>query len=331
MQLTAGLKQFIRAHLTDNTDKLLLAASRFPGIDIRFAIDQIIARRQIQHKLPFWYEQDELIYPSRLSTEQCSSEQTALYKQQLLRGNTVCDLTGGLGIDTFYFAQKAGNVIYVERFPEYCTAAQHNFKVLNTSNIHIIHSDACDIIQTLQADTFYLDPARRGNGNKRLFALTDCEPDILQLKPLLLERARRVIVKISPMADPEETLRLLPETREIHILAVRNECKELLFILEGTTPSVQPVKIYAVNLGGTTAEPPFIFTPDEEKEAPVASVSNLAKLSLRTPCCPLKKRSIQINRYPFEFIQITPAQSFIHLRIFMSGFSRPYLHYRRDL
>lgn len=82
MQLTAGLKQFIRAHLTDNTDKLLLAASRFPGIDIRFAIDQIIARRQIQHKLPFWYEQDELIYPSRLSTEQCSSEQTALYKQQ---------------------------------------------------------------------------------------------------------------------------------------------------------------------------------------------------------------------------------------------------------
>ena len=189
MQLTAGLKQFIRAHLTDNTDKLLLAASRFPGIDIRFAIDQIIARRQIQHKLPFWYEQDELIYPSRLSTEQCSSEQTALYKQQLLRGNTVCDLTGGLGIDTFYFAQKAGNVIYVERFPEYCTAAQHNFKVLNTSNIHIIHSDACDIIQTLQADTFYLDPARRGNGNKRLFALTDCEPDILQLKPLLLERA----------------------------------------------------------------------------------------------------------------------------------------------
>ena len=269
MQLTAGLKQFIRAHLTDNTDKLLLAASRFPGIDIRFAIDQIIARRQIQHKLPFWYEQDELIYPSRLSTEQCSSEQTALYKQQLLRGNTVCDLTGGLGIDTFYFAQKAGNVIYVERFPEYCTAAQHNFKVLNTSNIHIIHSDACDIIQTLQADTFYLDPARRGNGNKRLFALTDCEPDILQLKPLLLERARRVIVKISPMADPEETLRLLPETREIHILAVRNECKELLFILEGTTPSVQPVKIYAVNLGGTTAEPPFIFTPDEEKEAPL--------------------------------------------------------------
>ena len=124
------------------------------------------------------------------------------------------ELTGGLGIDTFYFAQKAGNVIYVERFPEYCTAAQHNFKVLNTSNIHIIHSDACDIIQTLQADTFYLDPARRGNGNKRLFALTDCEPDILQLKPLLLERARRVIVKISPMADPEETLRLLPETRQ---------------------------------------------------------------------------------------------------------------------
>ena len=83
------------------------------------------------------------------------------------------------------------------------------------------------------------------------------------------------------MADPEETLRLLPETREIHILAVRNECKELLFILEGTTPSVQPVKIYAVNLGGTTAEPPFIFTPDEEKEAPLQVCQTLQKMCIR--------------------------------------------------
>lgn len=268
MQLTSELKLFIREHASDNTDKLLLAASRYPDIDLPFAVNQIIARRQIQGKLPYWYHHDELIYPSRLSTEQCSSELTALYKQQLMRGTSFCDLTGGLGIDTYYFAQKAKSAIYVERFADYCEAARHNFNVLQANNIHVIHADARNIAGELKADTVYIDPARRADCNKRVFALTDCEPDVLQLKPILLENTSRLIIKVSPMADIDETLRLLPETHEIHILAVKNECKELLFILQH--PLFYPtekVEIHAINLLSSTDVPAFVFRLEEEKAA----------------------------------------------------------------
>ena len=223
MQLTPEIKQFIREHQSDSTDKLLLTAARYPGIDVPFAVNQIIARRQIRDKLPDWYKHGDLIYPSRLSTEQCSSEQTARYKQALLRGDSCCDLTGGLGVDTYYFAQKAHDVTYIERLPDYCKAAAHNFDILQANHIRIINADAREVITALKTNTFYIDPARRAACNKRVFALTDCEPDLLQLKPVLLANALRTIVKISPMADIGETLRLLPETREIHILAVKNE------------------------------------------------------------------------------------------------------------
>lgn len=276
MDLTPEMKAFIREHLTEDTGKLLLTASRFPNIDVPFAIDQILARRQIREKLPFWFMQEDLIYPSRLSAEQCSSESTALYKQRLLAGNTLCDLTGGLGIDSFYFAQKAKEVCYIERFPEYCEAARHNFRQLKAGNIRIIQADSREIVNELSADTFYIDPARRSECNKRIFALNECEPDVIRLKPILLGHSRRLIVKISPMADIGETLRLLPETREIHILAVKNECKELLFVLEGNVPA-SDVTIHAVHLGSDGSEQDFVFHPDEEKEASLHTTQQVGK------------------------------------------------------
>lgn len=263
-----SVMSFIKEHLSDNTDKLLLNAARYPDMDIPFVVEQIIARRQIKDKLPQWYANDEIIYPSRLSTEQCSSEVTAAYKQRLVVGATVCDLTGGLGVDSFYFSQKAEEVIYVERFPDYCQAAVSNFKVLKANNIRVLNKDAGEVAGNIGADTYYADPARRADGNKRVFALTDCEPDILQLKPLLLDQAQRLIVKISPMADLGETLRLLPETTEIHVLSVKNECKELLFVLENNSPKEQEkTSIHTVNYetGGSIQQ--FTFTLAQEKEA----------------------------------------------------------------
>lgn len=279
MQLSPELQSFIRKHASENTDKLLLQAARFPGIDVPFAVNQILARRHLKDKLPTWYAREDLIYPSRLSVEQCSSEYTALYKQRLLKGNSVCDLTGGLGVDCHFFARKAESVTYIERFPEYCEAARHNFAVLQTPAIRIVHADVREIAGTLQADTFYIDPARRSKDNKRAFALTDCEPDVLQLKPILLENTQRLIVKISPMADLEETLRLLPETREIHILSVKNECKELLFLLEDFSAACPPeeVNIYALNLPEKTATPAFHFQPREEKDAPLHTTDTIGQ------------------------------------------------------
>lgn len=275
MKLSPETKLFIREHFNDNTDKLLLSAGRYPSVDVPFAVAQIIARRQIQDKVPEWYSHEDIIYPSRLSTEQCSSELTARYKQKLLRGTTVCDLTGGLGIDTYYLSREAASATYIERYPEYCAAAEHNFSILGAPCIRVVHADLREIIHTLQAATFYIDPARRAECNKRVFALPDCEPDLLQLKPVLLENAQRVIVKISPMADIGETLRLLPETSEVHILAVKNECKELLFVLEGPYPRKQDgeVIIHAVNLLSASDFQEFIFREEEEKQAGLITTS----------------------------------------------------------
>ncbi len=265
LPLSAPLQDFIARHESAHAEDLLLHAQRYPDIDIAFAVDQIIARRHIKAKLPLWYQNRNLVFPSRIAAEQCSSETTASYKQQLIKGERVCDLTGGLGIDTWYLAQKAREVIYVERYPEYCQAAAHNFKALRTANIQIINSDCREILDSIQADTFYIDPARRSDTNKRLFALGDCEPNILELKKTLLQQAQRLIIKISPMADLTETLRLLPETIEIHILAIKNECKELLFVLENTPQEVQ-IHTRTFHDQGNQE---YIFTLREEKEAPL--------------------------------------------------------------
>lgn len=297
--LSTEIKELIFRHLNADINQLLLTSHRYPGIDMHFVADQIAARQQIKGKLPHWYENPDLIFPSRISTEQCSSEATALYKQSLLRGEKLCDLTGGLGIDSYYFSQKAKEVIYIERFPDYCSAATANFQTLHAKNIRIINADCREIISTLSADTFYIDPARRSGQNKRVFALSECEPDILQLKPILLAHSRRVIVKISPMADISETLRLLPETAEIHILAVKNECKELLFILEPNPGS--PV-LHAVNLTLQGQAEHFSFTEKEEKEAGLRLASSLRKFLFEPNAAVMKSGAFKLiaNRFQLE-------------------------------
>ena len=278
--LSPAMKSFIRSHTPEEAEKLLLAASRYPEIDVPFAVEQLLARRQVRDKLPSWHANEDVVYPSRLAAEQCSSEATARYKQALARGGSCCDLTGGLGVDAFYFAQRVAKVTYVERFAAYCEAAAHNFAVLGAGNIRVVQGDARELAGKVEADTFYIDPARRGEGNRRVFALTDCEPDVLQLKAALLGKAKRVVVKISPMADIGETLRLLPETREVHVLAVRNECKELLFVLEGASPALPPeeVAVHAVHLmPGGKGQEELAFTLQEERDAPLITADAVGK------------------------------------------------------
>ena len=259
--MTPDFIEFIRGHEDEDPNKLLLSAGKYPGIDVRAAAEQIVARRAIKEKLPEWHAHPEIFYPSRLSTEQCSSELTARYKQRLAAGDSLCDLTGGLGVDSYYFAQSVGHVYYVERDPAYCEAAVRNFKCLRAGNITCAAGDAYGMATSISADTFYLDPARRAKDNRRVFALADCEPDVLRLKSILLRKARRLIVKISPMADLTETSRLLPETSEIHVLAVRNECKELLFVLE-SDPGHRPVPITAVNFTPQGGQTDYLYEPN---------------------------------------------------------------------
>lgn len=267
VEMTDALKRFVREHAADDTATLLLKSGRYPGIDVPFAVTQIQARRQIKSKLPSWHACEALVFPSKVAAEQCSSEQTARYKQRFVRDtDVVCDLTGGLGVDAYFFSRKAYRVRYIERYPDYCEAARLNFRELGADNITVTEGDGTALPDTLPApDVIYIDPARRAAGDKRVFALADCEPDLVQLRETLLRKAPKVVAKLSPMADIRHTLSLLPGITEVHVLSVRNECKELVVVLEREGSGEPPVR--CVDFTAEGAEQVFAFTFGEEAAA----------------------------------------------------------------
>ena len=311
------VQQFVREHAGDDLNRLLLSASRYPEIDIPFAVEQIASRRQIREKLPSWYANEGLLFPSCLAAEQCSSEQTASYKQRLIKKDDhVCDLTGGLGIDSYFFSRKAAKVTYIERFGHYCETARFNFKRLGAANIHVIEGDGTALLKQLTGiDVFYIDPARRGDGNRRVFALQDCEPDLTTLLPSLLEQAPFVIAKLSPMADISQTIGLLPGTTAVHILSVKNDCKELLFVIE-RDPVVSSPVINCIHFTSGGKEEAFLFSLQQEKEAEVAcaeqveaylyepNASVLKAGAFKSVCLPgMKKLHVNSHLYTSDRIE----------------------------
>ena len=243
-------KDFINAHLNDDVNKLAL--SKFPDdIDKQFVIRQIQARQLLKKKLPSWSENDELLFPKRLSLEQCSSELTAKYKKTISRKDAktqsrdasmvpaikhidtslhriLVDLTGGMGVDTSFLSDNFDETIYVESQAELCELAEHNFKVLK-KNIKVVNAKAEDFLtQCGEVDCIYLDPARRDEYGRKMVSLHDCSPDVAELQDLLFEKTNTVIVKLSPMLDIDIIKKELKNIKEIHVVAVKNECKEVL-------------------------------------------------------------------------------------------------------
>jgi 16S rRNA G966 N2-methylase RsmD len=204
-----------------------------------------------------------------LSLEQSSSELTGRYKASLIQGKLLIDLTGGFGIDSFYFAQQFEQVHYVEQNPELTAIAAHNAAVLGATNIHFHNSLAADFLKnfTGTANCIYLDPARRGSANQKLHFLSDCEPDVLQLLPLLFRKADQILLKTSPMLDIEQARQQLGHVSTITVVAVDNECKEVLYLLTKTTPP-EPDYV-AVNLHATKAEIVFKFKKSAEEAAAI--------------------------------------------------------------
>jgi hypothetical protein len=244
------------------------------------AVAQIKARRQVRDKLPSWFANAELIFPSGLAAEQCSSEQTARYKRRLIApGDCLCDLTGGLGVDSLAFSRRARRVIYIERQESYCRAARHNFRVWGADGaIEVWPGDAAGLLDKLPpTDVFYVDPSRRGEGNRRVFALQDCEPNLERLLPSLLERAPKVIAKVSPMADISHTLERLPGVEAVHVLSVRNDCKELLFVAGRSAAAGQALPVTCINYTAEGREEAFAFDLRQEKLLEPAYASGVGR------------------------------------------------------
>ena len=257
-------RQFIREHLNDDVPTLALKKAPV-GIDFSLALRQIEARQLLQKKVPSWSQNDDLLFPVRLSIEQCSSEATARYKADLLQGDSFADLTGGLGIDTFFIVQHFTKADYVERQSELCELARHNFEDLG-ANIEVHNATAEEYLNHCSSvDCLYLDPARRDVYGRKTVGIGDCTPNVAELQNLLLQKARRVMIKLSPMLDISKALEELHCVSDVHVVAVNNECKELIFILERDFLG-SPV-LHCANL--STSQPTLSFTFEQEHDCPL--------------------------------------------------------------
>ena len=265
---------FIREHAGDDVRHLALQASRYPQVDMRMAATQIEGRRLASTKLPTWAATDGVIYPIRLSMEQCSSETTARYKASLMQGHRLTDLTGGFGIDCSYMSEHFEEVTYIERNEELCQIARHNFALLGLP-IKVVNANSTEMLHSLpQQDWIFLDPARRDGAGNKVVALSDCEPDVCQLETALLQRATKVMVKCSPMLDISQAISQLTSVNEVHVVSVNNECKELLFIL-GDKKS-RSINIHTVNFHGESAQA-FDYTLEEEQDAHCSYTSTIGR------------------------------------------------------
>ncbi|MCR5710363.1 MAG: class I SAM-dependent methyltransferase [Bacteroidales bacterium] len=256
---------FVIEHEGDDPSRLLLSAARWPGVDVRRAARTIEARRKVRLKLPSWHAVPALDYPRSLPLEQCSSEKTALYKRRFAEpGCRIADLTGGLGVDTWALARDAAEAHYCERDAALCAAARHNFPLLGLPQVQVHEGDGLQWLegQKRDFDLIYLDPARRDKASGRVYDIALCEPNLLEISPLLLSRARRVLAKVSPMADISRTLEQLPATREVHVVEAGGEVKEQLLLMEAAQEGASPAGIHIYS-DGITLE----FLPEEEYAA----------------------------------------------------------------
>lgn len=247
-------QQFIQEHKNKKLPEIALLLSKQPDLDKYFIINQINGIQKAKNKLPEFYANPNILYPATISIEQCSSEQTAKYKSSLLRHSGldpeshIIDLTGGFGIDSYYFSKFFKEVTYLEPNPELFDVVKQNFATLNIPNITLINSTCEDFLKTntQKFDVAYIDPSRR-NENQKVFMLADCIPNITELQHDIFKIAPKILVKTSPILDVKQSIKELKTVSEVWVVSVNNECKEVLYLLENK-PTSNP-KINTINLG----------------------------------------------------------------------------------
>ena len=238
--------EFILQHRQSNPRDLALQARRYPDVDMPYALNQIQGWQTARQKLPSWAACDGVVYPPHLNMEQCSSEPTARYKQQVVRrwltrlgagqggaATSMADLTGGFGVDFSFTSRCFASATYVERNAALCDVVRGNLPCLGISNAQVMCAEAEDCLATMPQQTMlFLDPARRDEHGAKTVLIADCTPDVCHLLPLLMSKARFVMLKLSPMLDWHKAIVDLQGTvREVHIVSVGGECKELLLVL----------------------------------------------------------------------------------------------------
>lgn len=272
MTINQETKDFIIRHANDDVRKVALSGKPAEGVDMQFALQQIAGRQTARTKLPSWYASGDVIFPPHISMEQCSSEQTAEYKAEVLLGILsnpfavyhdakkchFIDFTGGFGVDFSYMAKPFGSATYIERQEHLCEIAHHNLPLLGLDKAEVVCTDSVEAMRNVSCLAkgkllvAFMDPARRDTNGQRTYAISDCTPDVTSCIDDLLRQTEVVMIKLSPMLDWHSAVRELNNAaqshdavREIHIVSVGNECKELLLVLSDKYSS--PLSLHCVN------------------------------------------------------------------------------------
>lgn len=235
------------------------------SIDYAYAATQIEGLHIARRKLPLFAMTPGIAYPRHLSMEQCSSQMTAEFKATLVNGKSLIDLTGGFGVDCIFMSRRFETVTYVERNPELCDIMRHNLPLLDADNISVVNAEATDFIAKCgNADIIFADPARRDTNGSKTVTIKQCEPDLTLINDIMLAKADKSMVKLSPMLDLTAATNMLKGVAQVYVVSAGGECKELLVIMQRNAPDVIEIKAVNLTKEGTDI---FTFTKQEEEKA----------------------------------------------------------------
>ena len=265
--LNPKIQEFINSNIGIAISKLALQKNPFPSVEWITILNQIAAKTKAKEKLPTWFATPNILYPSKISVEQTSSEKTAAYKACIVAGENLIDLTGGFGIDDFYFSKKIKKVVHCEINTELSNIVKHNFEQLSTKNISCHAGDSLATLNVLNLkwDWIYIDPSRRSDVKGKVFMLKDCLPNVPEHLDLYFAKSESILIKTAPILDITAGLSELQHVKTIHIVAIDNEVKELLWELK--KGYIGQIKIKTISISKEKTEK-FDFILNESSEIP---------------------------------------------------------------
>ena len=254
---------FINENINSDPTSLLFRKNPDTPVDIKLLVEQIEAKNRSEKKLPSWFNSQNIYYSNKLNIEQTSSEITAQFKSELISGTSIFDLTGGFGVDSLYFSKGFKKVIHCEINEDLSSIAKHNFEQLKSNNIKCLAVDGLNHLKTNDEhfDWIYIDPSRRHDKKGKVFFLRDCLPNVPDHLNLLFNHSKNILIKTSPLLDISAGIQELQHVKSIHVVAVKNEVKELLWILEKDYNG--KIIVNTSNIKGDSTEQ-FEFSPNEE-------------------------------------------------------------------
>jgi hypothetical protein len=305
--LNAEIQAFINNSIGKSISKLALQKNPFQDVDWISILNQIEAKTKSKDKLPTWFSTKNIIYPTKISIEQTSSEKTASYKSTIVSGDSLIDLTGGFGVDDYYFAKKIKAVAHCEINPDLSNLVRHNFEQLDAKNINCYSGDSLATLTSLNKkwDWIYIDPSRRNDAKGKVFMLKDCLPNVPENIDFYFKNSDSILIKTAPLLDISAGLLELKNVKNIHIVALENEVKELLWELHKEYSGTITIK--TINIVKNKTET-FDFILNEESELPYY---NLPQKYLYEPNSAIMK-SGGFNEVS-TFFKVNKLHNFSHL------------------